>query len=171
MWILKRECQKRREMWLTSMFKQHTLKEEIRENSMRKKKSSRAFLIHHNRSFSLHPNYQFKEVIQISTQATPRVTKGKGLRYTIHFQYPIPSYFQCWSRNIKCLLFRLSLESLHILNGMTSVLDMNTMAGFKDILQKAAHHSRIKFKLWSMQIQLNFRSFLEVLKSDRINQL
>ena len=26
-------------------------------------------------------------------------------------------------------------------------LDVNTMAGFKDILQKAAHHSKTKFKL------------------------
>ena len=39
------------------------------------------------------------------------------------------------------------LKSLYILNGMISMPDVNTMAGFKDILQKAAHHSKTKFKL------------------------
>ena len=129
------------------MFKQHLSKEKIRENSTRKKKSSRAFLIHHNRSCSLHPNYQFRKVIQISTQATLGVTKGKRLRYTIHPQYPMPSCSRYWSRNIRCPLFRLNLESFHIRNGMIPVLDVNTMVELKDTPRKAVHHSRIKFRL------------------------
>ena len=48
---------------------------------------------------------------------------------------------------IPIVLAKTRKESLHIRNGMTSVLDVNIMAGFKDTLQKAAHHSKIKFRL------------------------
>ena len=126
--------------------KQHLAKRGIRENSTKKKKLSRTFLIHH-KSSSLHPNYQFRKGIQTSTQMAPRVTKGRGPKGTMHSQYPMPNCFQSWSKNIRFLLFWPRLESLHIRNGMTSVLDVNTMEGFKDILQKAAHHSKIKFRL------------------------
>ena len=152
-----------------SISEQHPAKKETRENSTRKKKPSRTFLIHH-KSCSLHLNYQFRQRIQTSIPTTLRVTKGKGPRCTIHSQYPMPNCFQYWSRNTRFPSYRLSLESLHILNGMTSMPDVNTMAGFKDILQKATHHSKTKFRLWSMQIQLNFKNSSEVFRSNRINQ-
>ena len=133
------------------MFKQHFAEREARENLMRKKKLSKTFLIHHKSSF-FHPNHQFSEGIQTSTQITPRVTKGRGPKGTMHSQYPMPNCFQYWSKNTRFPSYRLSLESFHILNGMTSMLDVNTMVEFKDILQKAAHHSKIRFKLYLMQI-------------------
>ena len=133
-------------MWLTSISKQYPAERKTRENSTRKKKLSRTFLIHH-KSSSPHPSHQFREGIQTSTQIAPRVAKGRGPRGTMHSQYPIPNCFQYWSKNTRFPLYRLSQESLHILNGMTSVLDVNTMTGFKGTLQKAAHHSKTKFKL------------------------
>ena len=129
-----------------SASEQHPTERETRENSTRKKKLSRTFLIHH-KSSSFHPSHQFKDEIQTLTQITPKVTKGRGPRGTMHSQYPMPSCFQCWSRNTRFLLFQLNQESLHMLNGMTLVLDVNTMAGLKGTLQKAAHHSKTKFKL------------------------
>ena len=119
---------------------------ETKENSTRKKKRLKTFLIHH-KSFYLHPNYQFREEIQTSIQITLRVAKRRGSKSNMHSQYPMPSYFQIWSKYTRFLLFRPRLESLHIRNGMTIVLDVNTMTGFKDTLQKASHHSKIKFRL------------------------
>ena len=130
----------------TSILEQHPAERETKENSMRKKKLFKTFLIHH-KSSSLHPSHQFREGIQTSTQTIPKVTKGRGLRCTIHSLYLMPSCFQCWFRNAIFSLYRLNLESLLILNGMISMSDVNTMAGFKDILQKAAHHSKTKFRL------------------------
>ena len=146
MLTLKQEYLNKKEIWLTSISEQHPAENEARENSTRKKKPSRTFLIHH-KSCSLHPNYQFRKGIQTSTQITPKVTKGRGPRCIMHSQYPMPNCFQYWSRNTRFPSYRLSLKSLHILNGMTPVLDVNTMAEFKDILQKAAHPSKTKFRL------------------------
>ena len=64
-----------------SMFKQHPLREEIKGNSMRKKKLSKAFLIHPYMSLSLHSRYLFRKMIWKSTQVISKVTKGKRLRY------------------------------------------------------------------------------------------
>ena len=136
---------------------------------MRKNEPSRTFLIHY-KSCSLHLNYQFREGIQTSAQIIPRVTKRREPRGTMHSQYPIPNCFQYWSKNTRFPSYRLSLESLHILNGMISMLDVNTMAGFKGTLQKAAHHSKIRFKLYLMQIQLSSKNSSKVFRGDRINQ-
>ena len=140
---LKQEYLNREEMWLTSISEQHPAERETKENLKRKKKLSRTFLIHH-KSCYLHPDYQFRKGIQTSTQITLKVAKEKGPKGTMHSQYPMPNCFQYWSRNTRFPSYRLSLESLHIRNGMTSVLDVNTMAGLRDILQKIAHHSKTK---------------------------
>ena len=84
----------------------------------------------------LHSSYQLREGIQTSTQITLRVAKGRRPKSTMHSQYPMPSCFQSWSKNTRFLLFRLRLESLYIRNGMTSVLDVNTMAGLMGIIQR-----------------------------------
>ena len=47
--------------------------------------------LHHHKSCSFHPKCQFRKVIQISTQAISKVTKGKGLKGTIHSQILFPA--------------------------------------------------------------------------------
>ena len=101
---LKQEYLNREGMWLTSIFEQHHVERETKENSMRKKKRLRTFLINH-KSCYLHPNYQFRKEIQTSTEIAPKVTKERGPRGTMHSQYLMPNYFQYWSKNTRFPLF------------------------------------------------------------------
>ena len=104
----------------------------------------------------------------VNSNYSPNSKRKRAKRYHA-LQYLMPNFFQYWSRNTRFPSYRLSLKNLHILNGMTSMLDVNTMVGFKDTLQKAAHHSKTKFKLQLMQIQVSSKNSSEVFKSDRVN--
>ena len=75
-----------------SIFEQHLSRKRTRENSTRKRKLSRTFLIHHKSCF-LHPNNQFRKEIQMSTRIAPRVAKERGPRCSMHSQYLMPNYF------------------------------------------------------------------------------
>ena len=158
-----------------SMFRQCSERKEgaKEDHTCHGKSLSRITLAHQGMSksplsvFSL-PKDLHKNTIKGLTQAITRAKKGKGPKYTIHFQCLIQSCSPYWFRIMRFLSFPQGLGDLHIQKSTMSMLNVNTMEELGGTLWRIARLSKTRFNRWSTLIQPNSEDLSTVFRNIKI---